>query len=179
MEMRGLVGSLRGAGPPWDQPGLTGVLEGVATGIGQRVADHCGSTGVPGYLVGVYHDGAQAIVAHGTANIVTGAPMGQDTGFLFGSITKTLTATLVMHQVERGVIDLDERVVTYLPEFHLATPDTADGIRVRHLLTHTNGIDADLLFVDTNGPAALEGYLSALGRHCGCLLYTSDAADEE
>jgi len=56
MEMRGLVGSLRGAGPPWDQPGLTGVLEGVATGIGQRVADHCGSTGVPGYLVGVYHD---------------------------------------------------------------------------------------------------------------------------
>ena len=169
MKTHGPAGSPRGASSPWDQPGLTGVLEGVATGIGQRVADYCGSTGVPGYLVGVYHDGGQTIVAHGTANIATGAPMGQDTGFLFGSITKTLTTTLVMQQVERGVIDLDERVVTYLPEFHLATPDTADGIRVRHLLTHTNGIDADLLFVDTNGPGAIEGYLMALGRHCGVL----------
>src|SRR5664279_2333745 len=108
MEMRGLVGSLRGAGPPWDQPGLTGVLEGVATGIGQRVADYCGSTGVPGYLVGVYHDGGQTVVAHGTANIATGAPMHEDTGFLFGSITKTLTTALVMQQVERGVIDLEK-----------------------------------------------------------------------
>ena len=127
MKTHGPAGSPRGASSPWDQPGLTGVLKGVATGIGQRVADYCGSTGVPGYLVGVYHDGGQTIVAHGTANIATGAPMGQDTGFLFGSITKTLTTTLVMQQVERGVIDLDERVVTYLPEFQLATPPRLTG----------------------------------------------------
>jgi len=169
MKMNGPEGSSSGAISSLDRPASTGGLEGVATGVGQRVADYCGSAGVPGYLVGVYHDGEQSIVAHGTANTATGAPMGQDTGFLFGSITKTLTTTLVMQQVERGVIDLDERVVTYLPEFHLATPGAADRIRVRHLLTHTNGIDADLLFVDTNGPSALESYLEALGRHCGVL----------
>jgi CubicO group peptidase (beta-lactamase class C family) len=83
-------------------------------------------------------------VAHGTANVVTRAAMREDTGFLFGSVTKVLTTTLVLQQAERGTVDLDERVVTYLPEFKLTTPAAAEKIRVRNLLTHTNGIDADL-----------------------------------
>ena len=66
--------------------------------------------------------------------------MRDDTGFLFGSVTKVLTTTLVMQQVERGRIDLDEPVVTYLPEFRLTTPAAAEKIYVRHLLTHTNGM---------------------------------------
>jgi CubicO group peptidase (beta-lactamase class C family) len=37
----------------------------------------------------------QIVVAHGAANVATGAPMLEDTGFLFGSITKVLTTTLV------------------------------------------------------------------------------------
>src|SRR6266699_7248465 len=98
---------------------------------------------LPGYLAGVYHDGDQSVVAHGVANIVTGAPMREDTGFLIGSITKVLTTTLVLHQAERGTVDLDERVVMYVPEFKLTTPGAAEQIRVRGLLTHTNGIDAD------------------------------------
>jgi CubicO group peptidase (beta-lactamase class C family) len=89
--------------------------------------------------------------------------------FLFGSVTKVLTTTLVLQQVERGMIDLDERVVTYLPEFHLRTPARAEEICVLHLLTHTNGIDADLLFVDANGSGALRVFLEALGQHCGVL----------
>jgi CubicO group peptidase (beta-lactamase class C family) len=45
----------------------------------------------------------------------------EDTGFLFGSLTKVLTTTLVLQQAERGVVDLDERVFTYVPEFELMT----------------------------------------------------------
>src|SRR5262245_9148331 len=116
----------------------------VATHLRERVAAFCASSQVPGYLAGVYHDGAQTVVAHGVANAVTGAPMREDTGFLFGSITKVLTATLLLQQIERGRIDLEERVNAYLPEFKLATPSAAEKIRVRNLLTHTNGIDADL-----------------------------------
>lgn len=133
----------------------------------EQIANFCETTGVPGYLAGVYHGGDETIVAHGTANAVTGAPMRDDTGFLIGSVTKLLTTTLVMRQVDRGAVDLDERVATYLPEFHLTAP--ADGLRVRHLLNHTSGIDADLMFVDANGDGALRTYLAALGRHCGLL----------
>src|SRR5262249_55901821 len=90
-------------------------LETVAAHIREQAAAYCESSRVPGYLAGVYHDGDEAVVSHGIANLATGAPMRDDTGFLLGSVTKTLTATLVLQQVERGAIDLDERVVTYLP----------------------------------------------------------------
>src|SRR5437762_10441149 len=94
-----------------------GVLEAVATHIREEAADYCESSKVPGYLAGVYHDGDQTVVAHGVANVATGAPMTEDTGYLCGSITKMFTATLLLQCVERGLVDLDERVATYLPEF--------------------------------------------------------------
>jgi CubicO group peptidase (beta-lactamase class C family) len=120
--------------------------------ISERVAAFCEATQVPGIVAGIYHAGEQAVVAHGLANITTGAPMRADTGFLFGSITKIMTTTLVLQQVERGTLDLDARVVDYLPEFHLTTPGAAEQIRVHHLITHTSGIDADLFFPYATGP---------------------------
>ncbi len=147
----------------------TGVLEALTTHLREQAAAYCEATGVPGYVTGVYYGGEQTIVAHGVANVATGAPMHDDTGFLLGSITKVLTTTLVMQQVERGVVDLDGRVVTYLPEFRLTTPSAAEEIRVRHLLGHTNGIDADLFFPDAAGREALKIFLDGLGQHCGTL----------
>src|SRR5262245_15463461 len=102
----------------------------VAAHVREQAAAYCEASKVPGYLAGVYHDGSQTVVAYGTANVVSGAPMLEDTGFLFGSVTKLLTTTLVLQQVERGVIDLDERVIKYLPEFKLTRPSAADQIRV-------------------------------------------------
>lgn len=145
------------------------VLGDVAARMREQAAAYCESSKVPGYLAGVYHDGGQSVVAHGIANVATRAPMREDTGFLFGSITKVMTATLVLQQAERGVIDLDERVVRYLPEFRLTRPAAAENIRVRNLLTHTNGIDADLFFADVKGRDALKLFVEGLGRHCGAL----------
>jgi len=144
-------------------------LSDVAMHLREQAVAYCDANKIPGYLGGVYHSGDQAVIAHGVTNMVTGTPMVEDTGFLFGSITKLLTTTLVLQQVERGVIDLDERVITYLPEFKLTTPQAAEKIRVRNLLTHTNGIDADLFFPDARGPDALSAYVERLGQSCGVL----------
>jgi CubicO group peptidase (beta-lactamase class C family) len=141
----------------------------VATHIRDQAAAYCEASKVPGYVAGVYHDGEQAVVAHGVANAVTAAPMREDTGFLFGSVTKILTTTLALQQVERGAIDLEARVVEYLPEFRLTTPSVAGEIRVRNLLTHTNGIDADLFLPDACGRGALKVFVDELGRRCGAL----------
>jgi CubicO group peptidase (beta-lactamase class C family) len=149
--------------------GAGGVLDAAATNLREQAAAYCESSKVPGYLAGVYHDGDQTVVAHGLANVVTGAPMRDDTGFLFGSVTKILTTTLVLQQVDRGIVDLDERVITYLPEFKLTTPSAAEKIRLRNLLTHTNGIDADLFFPDAKGRDALKVFLEGLGQYCGAL----------
>jgi CubicO group peptidase (beta-lactamase class C family) len=145
------------------------MIENVATHIRDQAAAYCDASAVPGYVAGVYHDGEQAVIAHGVTNAVTGTPMREDTGFLFGSVTKILTTTLALQQVERGAVDLDARVVEYLPEFRLTTPSAAAEIRVRNLLTHTNGIDADLFLPDACGRDALKVFVDQLGRHCGAL----------
>src|SRR5207237_838163 len=123
----------------------------------ERMAGLAAERGVPGYVAGVYQGGEQAVVAHGTANLATGEPMAEDTGFLLGSITKVLTTTLVMQAVERGQVDLDERVAAYVPEFELSSP-YGQEIRVRHLLNHTDGIDGDFYFPAGWGRDALRAY---------------------
>jgi CubicO group peptidase (beta-lactamase class C family) len=144
-------------------------LEVVADGIRERAQAFCEANTVPGYVAGVYHRGVQSVTAYGIANIATGTPMHADTGFLIGSVTKVLTTTLVMRQVDRGVLGLDDPVVNHLPQLRLTTPGAAERIRVRDLLSHTNGIDADLFFPNDNGPGALTAYATRLGESCGAL----------
>ncbi|HEX6149178.1 serine hydrolase [Nocardioides sp.] len=62
-----------------------------------------------------------------------------DTIYDLASVTKTFTSIAVMQQVESGVVDLDEPVATYLPEFGAAGKE---AITVRQLLTHTGGLPA-------------------------------------
>ncbi|WP_030432083.1 serine hydrolase domain-containing protein [Allokutzneria albata] len=50
------------------------------------------------------------------------------------SCTKGLVATCAQMLVERGLLDVDEPVTRYWPEF------TAKAVTVRHLLTHTAGL---------------------------------------
>ncbi|MFI0419608.1 serine hydrolase domain-containing protein [Spongiactinospora sp. 9N601] len=144
-------------------------LRAVEAQIREQAAAYCESDSVPGFVAGVHHAGEQIVVAHGTANTATGAPMLDDTGFLFGSVTKVMTTTLVLQQVDRGLLDLEAPVVKYLPEFALTASGAADKILVRHLISHTNGIDADLYFPDAKGRDALKTYVTGLARGCGSL----------
>lgn len=61
-----------------------------------------------------------------------------DTIYDLASVTKIFTAILLLQEVERGEIDLDERVATYLPEFAAAGKE---AVTVRQLLTHTSGFE--------------------------------------
>ncbi|HLK37730.1 MAG TPA: serine hydrolase domain-containing protein [Polyangiaceae bacterium] len=124
----------------------------------------CGSGRVPGLLAGIYHRGERSVVAEGVANVATGAPMTEDTGFLAGSITKPMTATLMHQCVERGLVDLDERVRNYLPELAFAPPSNVERLRVRHLLCHTGGIDGDFWPDRVAGRDALRHYVHELRR---------------
>jgi len=59
-----------------------------------------------------------------------------------GSISKTFTAVLLMQLAERGVLDLDDPVIDYFPEFGgLASPPPgAAPITFRMLASHTAGL---------------------------------------
>lgn len=58
-----------------------------------------------------------------------------DTPFLLGSVSKSFTAVCIMQLVERGNINLNAHISTYLPN---ATQ--GDKITVRQLLNHTSGL---------------------------------------
>ncbi|MFZ2528275.1 MAG: serine hydrolase domain-containing protein [Rhodococcus sp. (in: high G+C Gram-positive bacteria)] len=53
------------------------------------------------------------------------------------SITKTMTALSALLLVDRGQLDLDEKVAHYWPEF---AANGKEDIEVRHLLGHTSGV---------------------------------------
>jgi len=53
------------------------------------------------------------------------------------SIAKPMTAISIMQLVEKGKIDLDEYVRTYLPEYDIAK---LKNIKVKHILQHSSGL---------------------------------------
>jgi CubicO group peptidase (beta-lactamase class C family) len=75
--------------------------------------------------------------AFGLADHEWGIPNEPETRFLIASVTKPVTAALVMKLVESGALSLDEPVTRYLP---LYRRDTGEGITVHHLLSHSSGI---------------------------------------
>jgi CubicO group peptidase (beta-lactamase class C family) len=120
------------------------------TELQETVQELVARTGVPGAVVGVLEDGRIETAAAGIANLNSGVEMTPDTLFLTGSITKVWTTTLLMSLVEQGLVDLDAPVKRYLPDLVLGEPGRADTLVVRHLVTHTSGIDA-AIFIDEMG----------------------------
>ncbi|MFC0105450.1 serine hydrolase [Kibdelosporangium aridum] len=122
---------------------------------------------VPGATLGILRlrpgsDDDLVEAATGVLNKDTGVPTTTDSLFQIGSISKVWTTTVVMQLVDEGLIDLDAPIVDVLPELKLADPVTASKVTMRHLLTHTSGIDGDV-FTDTGrGDDCLEKYVAAL-----------------
>jgi dipeptidyl aminopeptidase/acylaminoacyl peptidase/CubicO group peptidase (beta-lactamase class C family) len=122
---------------------------------------------VPGATLGILRtrtDGEEELAeaAYGVLNKDTGVETTNDSVFQIGSISKVWTATVVMQLVDEGLLDLDAPVAEVLPELRLSDPDVAKRVTMRHLLTHTSGIDGDV-FTDTGrGDDCLEKYVALL-----------------
>jgi CubicO group peptidase (beta-lactamase class C family) len=101
--------------------------------------------------------------AAGLLSKTTGVDATADSVFQIGSITKLWTSTLVLQLVDEGLVELDQPIRTYLPEFRIADEAAAGRITVRQLLSHTAGFEGDV-FTDTGvGDDCLEKYVATLG----------------
>ncbi|WP_328608512.1 serine hydrolase [Amycolatopsis sp. NBC_00345] len=123
--------------------------------------------GVPAAQLGILrlHPGGEdelVEAAHGVLNVATGVEATTDSVFQIGSISKVWTTTVALQLVEEGLLDLDAPLTDVLPELRLADPTAAKQMTMRHLLTHTSGIDGDV-FTDTGrGDDCLEKYAGLL-----------------
>ena len=133
------------------------------TELQETVRELVARSGIPGAVVGVLQDGRIETAAAGSANLNSGIEMTPDTLFLTGSITKVWTTTLLMSLVEQGLVDLDAPVKRYLPDLVLGEPGAADALLVRHLVTHSSGLDAAIFLAEVGeGDEAIANLVALL-----------------
>ena len=65
--------------------------------------------------------------------------------FFIGSMSKSYTALSIMQLVEKGLIDLDKDISSYLPEYKFSKK-----VSILALLNHTSGFDTHMKFKDVN-----------------------------
>lgn len=92
--------------------------------------------------------------AFGLAERAFEAPCAVDTTYRIASITKLMTATIVMRLHEAGRLDLDGSIATWLPNYR---GEGANRVKLRHLLNHTSGIENFDKGLTSYADAALRG----------------------
>jgi CubicO group peptidase (beta-lactamase class C family) len=115
-----------------------------------------------GAVVTVVQDGRViAAKGYGYADIAKRRPVDPATTlFRPGSVSKLITWTAVMQQVEQGRIDLDRDINTYL-DFRIP-PRNGQPVTMRQVMTHTAGFEEavkDLITYDQKGLIPLGTYL--------------------
>lgn len=113
-------------------------LDGIATEL-------LASSGVPGLAVAVVH-GGKTVYAKGfgvkdvRAGDVEGNRVDPDTVFQLASMSKSLGATVVAHQVSENAISWDTPIVEKLPWFALADPAVTNMVTVGDMYSHRSGL---------------------------------------
>src|SRR3990172_1975232 len=99
---------------------------------------------VPAVSVGIVHEDRVIFAnGYGFANISKRTRATETTCYRIASISKTITATAALQLAERGALQLDDRVQTFLPWFRSTKDAGLARITLRHLLTHMAGIERD------------------------------------
>lgn len=98
-------------------------------------------TGMPGLAVAVVYGGKLVYSeGFGVRNIDSEEPVDPDTVFQLASVSKSVGATVVAHEVTEGVVDWDTPVALHLPEFALADPWVTEHVTIGDLYAHRSGL---------------------------------------
>ncbi len=124
--------------------------------IDRMVEDYINEKTVPGAVALIVRNGKIAYYkAWGSSNLANNTALRKDDIFRIASMTKAITSLAVMMLYEEGKFLLDDRISTYIPDFKnpvvlkdfnakdttFTTEPARQEITIRHLLTHSSGID--------------------------------------
>ncbi|MEM8927159.1 MAG: serine hydrolase domain-containing protein [Bacteroidota bacterium] len=117
---------------------------------------------LPGLAIGIIKDDTIIYAkGFGVRSLSTQEAITTKSIFHMASVSKPFTATAVMQLVEKGKINLDKHLVTYLPYFKM-NDGRYKNITIRQMLNHTSGI-ADVEDYEWDNPrydaAAVEKYI--------------------
>jgi CubicO group peptidase (beta-lactamase class C family) len=132
-----LLGGAAGRAPAQGRPASAAALAPTPHPALDRVMQAAESAGFAGTVLVAGPDRVVYARAVGLADRAAGRPHTLDEPWRWASVTKQVTAVLVMQEVEAGRLGLDRTVAEVLPDF--AGP-TARRVTVRQLLQHTSGL---------------------------------------
>lgn len=98
-------------------------------------------TGVPGAAIAIIQDSTIIYLkGFGVRNVDTQEPVDVHTTFRLASVSKPVTSVLVGTMVEDGILNWDDLIVKYLPNFELDSATFTNQLTIRHVLSHTTGL---------------------------------------
>ena len=109
-------------------------LDGVAEDLMKK-------SGIPGMAVAVVHGGKTVYSkGFGVKDVRSGEKVDADTVFQLASLSKSLSATVVAHQVGTNAISWDTPIVSKLPWFALSDPVVTPMVSVGDMFAHRSGL---------------------------------------
>lgn len=132
-----------------------------STAIDAYVEAEMNKAAIPGLALGVVQGNSVVYLRGFGGSGLDGQEVTPQTPFIIASLSKSVTALAVMQLVEKGAVDLDAPLQSYIPWFGLADPHAAATITVRHLLNHRSGISSgeDRLLLVTEPGMTLEQHV--------------------
>lgn len=118
------------------EPGQSSQLQAVDHYLDEAIR----KLGVPGGSVALVYQGEQVYSRSWGITGESEQTVTNETPFLIGSLSKTLTAYGIMRLVDEGKVQLDVPVQQYLPWFSLPDDKEASQITIHQLLTQTSGM---------------------------------------
>lgn len=118
---------------------------------------------IPGFSVAVVrNDSIIFLKGYGVEYRGGSSPMTAETSTAVGSVAKSFTALAMMQLEERGKINLDDKVVKYIPWFRTANKEVSDRITIRMLLDNTSGLEAPVIRDRDAGNKAAENLVHSM-----------------
>ena len=113
--------------------------------VGGLVSDLMKNTGIPGLAVAIVRGGTTVYAkGFGVRDASKGDGQGNkvdaDTVFQLASVSKSVGATVVAHEVTDNVIGWDTSVVSKLPWFALSDPYVTSHVTIADLYSHRSGL---------------------------------------
>lgn len=97
--------------------------------------------GIPGSAVSVCSEGKELFAGHfGQRDADNNLPVGSNTVFPIGSVTKSFTAAAVARMVDQGLIEWHTPLTKYIPDFKLYDEMAEKRLTITDLLSHGSGL---------------------------------------
>lgn len=122
---------------PTTAPALQNTLEDFIAEVRQAMAVES----IPGMSLAVVYDGQEVLrTGYGITDLENPFLVNERTVFRLASLSKGFAPVLVGILVDEGVLDWDDPIVKYLPDFKLSKQKATEELTIRHVLSHTTGL---------------------------------------